>query len=123
MDKKALFDASDYSHTQIQLSKPVLHDGAEVRELAFHWGGLTGKDALNIESEVNTRRKLVNNPAFSVEYLIGMAVRASEPAVDRDFFLRMPLNDFNRIRGAARDFLLYSDFLWGTPEDGSENNA
>ena len=58
-----------------------------------------------------------------MEYLVGMAVRACEPAVDRDFFLRMPLGDFNRVRGAARDFLLYSDFLWETPVDTSENNA
>ncbi len=123
MEKKARVDVPDYSNTVIRLSMPVLHDGIEIQELAFHWGGLTGKDALNIESEANTRRKVVNNPAFSVEYLIGMAVRASEPAVDRDFFLRMPLSDFNRVRGAARDFLLYSDFLWETPEDGSENNA
>lgn len=113
----------DYTHTNFQLSKPVLYDGAEVRELTFDWGSLTGKDALKIETEANTRRKIVNNPAFSVEYLIGMAVRACEPEVDRDFFLRMPLGDFNRVRGAARDFLLYSDFLWKTPEDGSDDNA
>ena len=30
----------DYTHTNFQLSKPVLYDGAEVRELTFDWGSL-----------------------------------------------------------------------------------
>lgn len=114
---------NETTSTVITLSRPVMYNGEEIRELDFEWDRLTGKDSLDIENEVNMRQKVVGNPRFSGEYLLCMAVKASCPKVDRSFFLRMALTDFNRVRSAASNFLLQSEFLWGTPEHGSDDNA
>ena len=97
-----------YTHT---FSRPFLVDGTPVEELTFDWAGLTAEDSLAIENELQMMGKAVIALEFSGEYLLRMAVRACTTTVNGrrvgiDAFRRMPIADYNRIRGRARSFLL-----------------
>lgn len=89
--------------------KPIHHDNLVVEKITFDWDLLTGQDSLDIENELQALGKMVVVPAFSGEYLIRMAARASTPRVGADFFMRLPLGEYNKIRSAARSFLLKSE--------------
>jgi hypothetical protein len=102
-----------YTHT---LAKPFEYDGATFNELTFDWGKLTGRDSLAIEHEIEAMGKALIAPEFSGDYLIRMAARACTATVElpggkktplsSDAFQHLPLRDWNRIRRAARSFLL-----------------
>jgi len=105
---KSEADASGdiYEH---KFKKPVSHNNLVVQTIVFDWDLLTGQDSLDIENELQAIGKMVVVPAFSGEYLIRMAARASTPRVGADFFARLPLGEYNKIRSAARSFLLKSE--------------
>lgn len=94
----------------IELKKSIEYNGEKYTELKFDFEKLTGKDGLEIENELASLGLPLVIPAFSGEYLIRMAAKAccSEP-IGYDFFDIIPLRDFNRIRSAARSFLLKSE--------------
>ena len=94
---------------KIELRKPVEYDGKEYKVLEFDFGKLTGDDGLNIENELQSLGKFTMVPAFSGEYLIRMAAKACTEKVGSDIFKKISLADYNRIRGAARSFLLRSE--------------
>lgn len=96
----------EYIH---KFAKPFKYDGKEIISIAFDFDGLTGADSLAIESELARLGKNIVAPAFSIDYLIRMAARASSPVVGVDAFSLMPIRDFNKIRSAARGFLLISE--------------
>lgn len=94
----------------IQLKRPVSYNGSCYETLSFNWNELTGADGLEIENELMARGKSVIVPALSGEYLIRMAARACTNAqIGCDIFNGMSLADYNRIRSAARSFLLRSE--------------
>lgn len=92
-------------------------------ELIFDWGKLSGYDALNIEDELAALGKPAVVAAFSGEYKIRMAARACSERIGFDAFKHMPIQDFNRITGEARSFLLRSESSAATEENGSDSNA
>lgn len=92
-----------------KFTKPFAYEGKEIISIAFNFDGLSGADALAIEGEISRLGKSVVAPAFSVDYLIRMAARSSSPMVGVDAFNAMPIRDFNKIRSAARSFLLLSE--------------
>lgn len=106
-------DADAYTHV---FKEPFTYEGCTYEQLTFDWSRLTGKDSLAIESEVLMRfKKTVVVPEYTPEYLIGMAARActerdenGKPVVGTDMLTAMPLPDFKRICGKARNFLLKS---------------
>jgi hypothetical protein len=99
---------SDYTYTH-KFRKPFEYQGKTYNELTFEWGKLTGKDGLAIENELQQLGKAVIVPTFSGEYLIRIAARACTVPLGADVFEIMPIADYNKIRSAARSFLLKSE--------------
>lgn len=93
----------------VQLSHPVSYEGATFTELCFDWDKLTGEDSLSIENELQAQGKFVVAPTFSGEYLVRMAARACTAKIGQDLIRALPISDYNRIRSAARSFLLKSE--------------
>lgn len=89
--------------------KPFSFEGKTYEELTFAWGDLTGEDALAIEDELQAMNKPVIVPTFSGPYLIRMAARACTEKIGEDTIRAMPIAEFNRIRSAARNFLVKSE--------------
>lgn len=87
---------------------PFSYEGKTYEELTFDWGKLTGNDAISIENEMQAMGKPVIVPEFSGDYLVRMAARACTVPISSDTILAMPISAYNKIRGAARSFLLRS---------------
>ncbi len=100
---------NDSSLFEIEFKKPVRYNDKEYTKLAFDFDKLTGMDGLAIEEELQMLNKAVIVPALSGEYLIRMAARACTERVGADIFNYMSLKDYNRVRSAARSFLLLSE--------------
>lgn len=105
-EKEAAQSDGVYTHS---FKRPVTYQGVTYDELRFAWDTLTGRDALAIEGEMQAIGKPVIVPTFSGEYLIRMAARACTAPVGSDIFDVMSIGDYNRIRSAARSFLLQSE--------------
>lgn len=93
--------------------KPFSYEGRTHEELTFDWESLTGNDSLAIENEVVAKGKTLVVPAYTGEYLVGMAARActerderGKRVVGTDTIRAMPLGDFQKICNRARNFLL-----------------
>lgn len=93
----------------IRFQEPFTFEGKTYEELTFVWDKLTGKDGLAIENEMQAKGHPVIVPAFSGEYLVRMAARACTTPIGVDVICAMPLSGYNRIRSAARSFLLKSE--------------
>lgn len=93
----------------VKLAKPQMYNGEEYSELTFDFESLTGDDALNISDELTASGKTVVMPALSEQYLIRVAARACTAPVGADIFRGMPLKNYLRIVGAARNFLLAAE--------------
>lgn len=89
------------------LKKPVQYQGEEIKELEFDFNSLTGADALNIEDELRDSNVILYvSEIASAEYLIRVAARACRRNIGgADFFKRMSIVDFNRIKIKTRLFL------------------
>lgn len=107
----AMQEAEDSANTfTIHLKKPVTYNENEYSELSFDFDKLTGRAGLDIEQELQTIGRPALIPAFSGEYLVRMAARACTTAkIGCDIFDNMNLSDYNKIRSAARSFLLKSE--------------
>lgn len=93
----------------VKLKKPVVYNGKNIDTLTFDFDSLTGADGLNIEAELQAIGKMAIVPAFSGDYLVRMAAKACTEKIGHDIFDLMSLRDYNRIRSAARSFLLASE--------------
>lgn len=100
---------NDVALFEIEFKKPVKYNGKEYSKLSFDFEKLTGRDGLAIEEELQMMNKTVIVPAFSGEYLVRMAARACTEKIGADIFDYMPIKDYNRIRSAARSFLILSE--------------
>lgn len=105
-------DPALYTH---RLKKPFTYENKTVEQLDFDFGALTGADTLAIEGELNHRLKNLMYPHLSWEFMSLMAVRACTTrdgnglrVVDEKLLKALPMRDYNRIVGAARNFLLGS---------------
>jgi len=105
---KAALDGGGFAYTH-KFRKPFSYMGAVYAELRFDWDSLTGRDSLAIEAELQALGTPVVVPAFSGAYLIRMAAKACAEKIGSDAFELMPLSDYNRVRSAARSFLLLSE--------------
>ena len=93
----------------VELGTRVTYNGVEYDALDFDFEKLTGTDANNIEAELQALGKAVLVPALSGDYLMRMAVKACVQPIGADAFETMSLKAYNKIRTAARNFLLNSD--------------
>lgn len=87
--------------------KPFKWEGKEHKEIEFDFGGLTGNDALSIETEMEQNNEYPLAPEVSKSYQLRMAARAGK--VPSDLIAGLPLQDFNKITNAARNFLVGQD--------------
>ncbi|MCF8017841.1 MAG: phage tail assembly protein [Vallitaleaceae bacterium] len=99
---------SEYTYIH-KFKKPFVYQGKTYNQLTFEWDKLTGKDGLTIENEMQQVGKAVIVPTFSGEYLIRLAARACTEPIASDAFELMKIADYNKIRSAARSFLLKSE--------------
>ncbi len=97
------------SKFSITLRKPIEYNGRTIETLSFDFDKLTGADGLNIEAELQAAGKVVIAPVMSSEYLVRMAAKACNENIGADIFDVMSLKEFNKIRSAARSFLLASE--------------
>ena len=81
--------------------------------MTFDFDALTGNDSLAIENEMLAHGKTLVLPAYTGEYLTGMAARActersadGKRVVGTDTIRALPLGDFQAICGRSRTFLL-----------------
>lgn len=95
-----------YTHV---FKEPFAYEGRTFETVTFDWGKLTGRDGLAIERELQTLGIALMVPAFSGEYLIRMAAKASVEGISSDMLEALPLHDYNRIRSAGRSFLLKAE--------------
>lgn len=105
-EKDAKDSGLTYTH---KFRKPFEYQGKTYTELTFDWDKLTGNDGLAIENELQQLGKPVVVPAFSGEYLVRLAARACTEKIGADAFGSMSIADYNKIRSAARSFLLQSE--------------
>lgn len=101
--------AESTSAVTVMLSCPVTYENKTYTELSFDFDKLTGEDSLSIENELQAQGKFVVAPTFSGEYLVRMAARACTANIGQDLIRALPISDYNRIRSAARSFLLKSE--------------
>lgn len=94
---------------EYKLKKPVEYNGETYEELNFDFEKLTGRDGLNIEAELKAQGITVMVPAFDSAYLIRLAAKACDKPIGADIFDNMSIADFNKIKSAARSFLLGSE--------------
>ena len=92
----------------ITLSTPFTYENKTYEKLTFDWGKLTGNDSLAIEHEMALQGKVLVAPEFSSEFMNRLAVRACSEEIALNALLALPLKEYNRIRGAARSFLISS---------------
>ena len=109
--QEAVENAQDNSTNFVfNFKKPVAYNGKMIYSLSFDFDKLTGKDAQDIEDEVQSRYgKSVIVPALSSEYLKIMAAKACKEQIGADVFDVMSIKDYNGILGRARSFLLQSE--------------
>ena len=87
-----------------KLGKTFEYEGKKYDELKFDFGALNGNDALAVEEELEAINKYILAPETSKAYQSRMAAKAA--GVSNDLLEALPLQDFNRITNAARNFLV-----------------
>lgn len=103
-------DSERYTH---YFKRPFTYQGRTVETLTFDWDTLSGRDSLAIERELRAKNITLVIPAYTGEYLVGMAARAcvdrteeGKRFVGTDMIQAMPLGDFQQITKQARYFLI-----------------
>lgn len=98
-------DTGVYKHV---FKKPFEYEGRTYTELTLNFEGLTGRDMLAIENEMQAMSEYALAPEISASFQCKMAARAA--GIGSDVLEALPLKDFNKITGAARRFLLDSGY-------------
>ncbi|NBH78109.1 hypothetical protein D3Z52_07965 [Clostridiaceae bacterium] len=103
-------DAGSYTHT---FKTPFQWKGRTFESLTFDWTVLKGKDHLEIEQELLAKGRTLVSPAFTGDFLAGMAARActerdenGKRVIDGQAVVEMDMADFQAITRKARGFLL-----------------
>lgn len=106
-------ETGSYTHT---FKNPFPWKGKTYETLTFDWTALNGGDHLEIESEIVMKGRTLVSPAFTGDFLAGMAARActerdekGKRVMDRQALKEMPMTDFQAITRKARGFLLRAE--------------
>lgn len=107
-------DAGSYTHSFKR--QPFQWKGRTYDKLTFDWTVLSGKDHLEIESEILLKGRTLVSPAFTGDFLAGMAARActerdeqGRRVIDGQAIMAMNMADFQAITRKARGFLLRAE--------------
>lgn len=93
--------------TTITLSKPFTYEGKTYEKFDLDFTALTGRDFTAIEVECAAVQKVIIAPSLSTQFLYRMAAKAAH--VGSDIIIALPIADFNRVRSAARSFLMKTE--------------
>ena len=103
-------ETGSYTHT---FKTPFQWKGRTFESLTFDWAVLKGKDHLEIEQELLAKGRTLVSPAFTGDFLAGMAARActerdenGKRVIDGQAVVEMDMADFQAITRKARGFLL-----------------
>lgn len=106
-------ETGSYTHT---FKNPFPWKGKTYEALTFDWTKLTGRDHLEIENEILMKGRTLVSPAFTGDFLAGMAARActerdenGRRVIDGQAVTEMPMSDFQAITRKARGFLLRAE--------------
>lgn len=88
--------------------KPFEHEGKKYSTLNFYFERLTGRDVIAIENEMQANNEYALDPLLSRNFQSKMASRAG--GIGCDALEAMPIQEFNRITNAARNFLTDSGY-------------
>lgn len=106
-------ETGSYTHT---FKKPFPWNGKTYETLTFDWTALSGRDHLDIESEIVMKGRTLVSPAFQGDFLAGMAARActerdekGRRVIDGQAIKKMSMTDFQAITRKARGFLLRAE--------------
>jgi len=91
-----------------RFKKPFEYEGKKYETLNFYYERLTGRDVIAIESEMQANNEYALDPLLSRSFQSKMASRASGMAAD--VLEAMPIQEFNKITNAARNFLIDSGY-------------
>ena len=102
-----------YTHT---FKSPFQWKDRAFERLTFDWTTLKGRDHLEIEREMVMKGRTLVSPAFSGDFLAGMAARActerdkaGKRVIDGRAVAEMDMADFQAITRKARGFLLRAE--------------
>lgn len=102
-------DVGSYTHT---FQKPFSWEGHTYDTLTFDWMALTGEDHLNLENKILLKGRTLIVPAYTGDFLAGMAARActerdndGKRVITDEAVSKLPIRDFQAITGKARRFL------------------
>jgi len=94
----------------IELKKPLDYNGITYDKITMDLENLTGKDSMEVETELMQRKKgAVIFGALNNDYILGIAAKACAKAkqpLGTDAFLALSLKDHNKVKEAVRNFLL-----------------
>lgn len=89
------------------LSKPVEYNGVEISALKFDFSKITGRDAREIEDELQRSGKMtLYSQVNNIHYIMRVAARACEEPIGIDLFDMVSISDYNELRTHAQLFLL-----------------
>lgn len=105
-NKNATADtAGVYVH---KFKKPFEYEGKKYDTLNFYFEKLTGRDMITIENEMQANGEYALDPLLSRNFQSKMASRAG--GIGSDTIEAMPMQEFNKITNAARNFLIDSGY-------------
>ena len=96
--------AEKFGSAVVKLSKPAEYEGRTMEEIRLEFIGLTGLDMEIIDYQIGVMGLRGMLPAYSRKYQRMLAARAAD--LPEEFFLRLPLADYNAVVGAAQNFLM-----------------
>lgn len=106
-------ETGSYTHA---FKKPFVWKGRRFDSLTFDWTTLSGQDHLDIENEILMKGRTLITPAFTGDFLAGMAERActerdkkGKSVIDGEALKKMSMTDFQAITREARGFLLRAE--------------
>lgn len=91
-----------------KFGKPFKYEGKTYETLNFYFERLTGRDMIAIENEMQAMQEYALAPEISRSFQSKMAAKAA--GIGGDVLESMPLNEFNKITNAARDFLISTGY-------------
>ena len=105
----AATDTSGAEGTYVHKFKRTFeYEGKKYETLDFYFGRLTGRDMITIESEMQANNEFALDPLLSRNFQGKMASKAA--GIGSDALEAMPLQEFNKITNAARNFLIDSGY-------------
>ena len=103
-------ETGSYTHA---FKNPFQWKKRTFESLTFDWTALKGRDHLEIEQELLMKGRTLVSPAFTGEFLAGMAARActerderGKRVIDGQAIMEMDMVDFQTITRKVRGFLL-----------------